>query len=64
MKIQNFEDSKFSSRIEKSQQNTSAKSKVCCKVIDLLSVGVSSLVSHASGKKHIEAMSSSTSSLS
>ena len=59
-----FKDSRFSSWIEKGQQNTSAKCKVCCKVIDLSSVGVSSLVSHASGNKHIKAMSSSSSSLS
>ena len=58
-----FKDSRFSSWIEKGQQNTSTKYKVCCKVIDLSSMGVSSLVSHASGKKHIKAMSSSNSSL-
>ena len=56
-----FKDSRFSSQIEKGQQNTSAKCKVCFKDIDLSSMGVSSLVSHASGKKHIKTMSSSSS---
>ena len=59
-----FKDSRFSSWIEKGQQNTSAKCKVCCKVIDLSSVGVSSFVLHASGNRHIKAMSSSSPSLS
>ena len=51
-----FKDSMFSSWIEKGQPNTSAKCKVCCKVIDLSSMRVSSLFAHASGKKHIKAM--------
>ena len=59
-----FKDSRFSSWIEKGEQSTSAKCQVCCKVIDLLSMGVSRLVSNASGKKHIKAVSSSSSSLS
>ena len=51
-------DSRFSSWIEKCGSNTSARCKVCCKVIYLSSMGVSSLVSHASEKKHKEKLAS------
>ena len=33
-----FKDSRFSSWIEKGQENTSAKCKVCCKVISSMKV--------------------------
>ena len=46
-----FDEPRFSSRIERCPSNRSAKCRLCCKVIDLSSMGVSSLVSHASGKK-------------
>ena len=45
-------DNRFCSWIEKCDSKTSARCKLCSKVIELSSMGVSSLLSHASGKKH------------
>ena len=47
-----LKDSSFVRWIEKCQQNTIARCKVCFKNKDLPSVGFHSLVSHASGKKY------------
>ena len=48
---------RFSSWIEKGDKNTSVKCQVCCKLMDLSSMGVSSLVSHAAGEKRCSKLS-------
>ena len=45
-----FDEPRVSSWIERCPSNRSEKCRLCCKVIDLSSMGVSSLVSHVSDK--------------
>jgi hypothetical protein len=48
-------DERFADWIKKAS-NTSAKCCKCCKLVDLSSMGVSALISHAAGKKHQKAV--------
>ena len=50
-----IDDKRFSSWIEKCTKQTNAKCCICQKIIDLSTVGVSSLIPHAAGKKHLKA---------
>ena len=50
-----IDDKRFSSWIEKCAKQTNAKCCICQKIIDLSTVGVSSLIPHAAGKKHLKA---------
>ena len=43
-------DPRFSNLVDKCVKNTNAKCKVCKKVVDLLSMIMSSLISHVAGK--------------
>ena len=51
-------DPRFSSWIEKCTKRTNAKCRICQKIIDLSTMGVSSLISCAVGKKHHKAQES------
>ena len=53
-----IDDSRFSSWIENCTKRTNAKCCICQKIINLSTIGVSSPISHAAGKKHQKAQES------
>ena len=54
-----IDDQRFSSWIKNCIKRTNAKCCICQKIIDLSTRGVSSLISHAAGKKYQETQESS-----